>query len=104
MAEPSEIAEVLDKAADVIEVRGWCQRTLETGDGRVCMEGAISVACGVLGHPSVGPQYSNALCAVGLHLGNLIPYRWNDAPGRDKYEVIDLLRTVAKELRPSETV
>lgn len=38
------VAQVLDDALEVINERGWCQDTLEDGEGRVCAVGAVNYA------------------------------------------------------------
>jgi hypothetical protein len=112
-------SEVLHKAADHIERRGW-----EQGGGwnsspnsAVCLEGGIAAALGVSGRDIVGdatfymaefvacPAYQAvqeylALPPVGPH-GEL--WRWNDRSVRTKEQVIEVLRAAAEVARVKET-
>lgn len=87
-------ADVLDKAADVIVERGWCQREYEGEDGRVCVVGAM-------GQVSHGKPWNDAYTALSTYLGTrhtALSY-WNDVPGRTAGEVITALRSCAASLR-----
>jgi hypothetical protein len=116
-------AEILQKAADVIDQRGWHQgdaydhsalRTGTTLDAcPVCTLGAINVV--VNGDPAGwgvhGGIADQAAQAFAAHLGmatNFDPNsehsvtgvvgNWNDAPGRTATEVTTALRECAAEL------
>lgn len=114
MEDATDVADVLERAAEVIEERGWCQSKIEEVDGRVCLIGSIKAATGVpldsvasLDPANVPPLWVRAAQAVDRviqteHAGTWSA-DWNDCAGRDKYEVIDLLKTVAKEIRNEAT-
>jgi hypothetical protein len=107
-----ETADILEKAAEVLETRGWCQYTYEAPSGEVCAIGAVRTA--VWGAPLlmcvsreiVQEDYSKAngaLKALADHVNFQywpeIGAFWNDAPGRTKEEVIDAFKHAAKDLR-----
>lgn len=48
----TDVAELLEKAAEIIEIRGWCRGDL-TKAGRVCAYGALNAA--VFGTPGWWP-------------------------------------------------
>ena len=108
MSDQLDVADVLEAAADVIEERGWCQNFLMSEDGRVCLMGAVIVATGedlvpfqtVCGRD---PMAERAFGVVEEFLGRW-PSVWNDHAAQDKYEVIDLLKSVAKECRRNEAL
>jgi len=86
----------VERAVELLDERGWCQGTLVDSDGRMCALGAVGLAQKERGHPrSIGDT---------LYLGYLVDMTngvasYNDAPGRTKEEVQDLLMAVAKKLR-----
>lgn len=95
----TEIATVLCKAVAIIEDKGWCQHKLQDPQGRVCAYGAVAKALDLpiernVKLPSVSAEYY--LVAdyieeyVRVHLGKPLG-RWNDAPGRTKEDVVELL-------------
>ena len=85
--------QIREKAAELIEERGWAQETLWTEDGRLCLLGAILMAGKLLGDAdlrcassySVVSELCNELGVVGLGA-------WNDAPKRKVEEVLAALR------------
>lgn len=99
------IAEVLTRAADVIDERGWCQGEAWAPGGQVCAHGAIWEALGIdridydQGELTTGarPVFGAACDAIRRHIG---PGRsvtgWNDEPGRTKDDVTAALRAAAK--------
>lgn len=116
-------SEVLNRAADLIELRGWMhgQGWNEGEDGRpLCLEGAIMAALGVTVDPFDEESFITLsefeLCpayrAVQGYLGTDVQlYRWNDAfigsTRRTAAEVIEVLRAAAvieqaKEAAPVE--
>lgn len=108
--DPNEArAILLEKAAEVLETDGWCQRVKHAPDGSHCLMGAIEEAR-IKGAPQVYGFY-DTLCRLA-EFGQEIPesgpttpislVMWNDAPGRTKDEVISLLRRSAAELRGTE--
>lgn len=110
-----DVADVLEKAAEVIERDGWCQNQLTDEAGRVCLVGAIEKAAfGEIRSVASMPVHDarwrlrcGAVDAVTVALGGgglfAVPSRWNDLPGRDQFEVIDLLKSVAKTIRNEAT-
>ncbi len=89
-------AELRIKAAEIIEQRGWCQNTIESSDGSVCMVGAMrTAACGRASDWSAWdtPEYKEAREQlreeIGIH-GTLTG--WNDCSGRTQVEVLARLR------------
>lgn len=82
---------VLKDAAAYIEEHGWCQGTIATADGRVCIVQSILQAA----NP---PEFDSAFALLAHRLG-IRRYgcaskagNWNDAPGRTKAEVLAVLR------------
>lgn len=115
------LADVLDKAADVIDANGHHKRWLydqhQASGGtpkkscRVCVYGALNVA--ISGEPiySGVPEESALVEAAGealrRHLGlrpiDLVAEEWNDTPGRTAEDVTTALRGTAAELRAGAT-
>jgi hypothetical protein len=103
----ADVAAVLERAADVIVERGWCQGVFHCGSS-VCAVGAISVV--VNGDP-IPVDRMPATDAFDLWLHDhrdLPPYGedglisdWNDEPGRTADEVITALRECAAAERAS---
>jgi hypothetical protein len=103
-------SEVLNKAADLIEERGWVRGSAGwpgMGPG-LCLEGGMMAACGET-FTSVNlfefwacPAYRAVQEHLDLTPGEGAdhqplspPYRWNDAPTRTEAEVIETLRAAA---------
>lgn len=83
--------QVLLKAAELIEERGWCQFTSEDAEGHICLRQAINIAA------MPGFYACDAVFRLGRFLGtNLIAAQFNDTPGRTKEEVIAALRAAAE--------
>jgi hypothetical protein len=90
---PREVtrADVLERAADLLEEFGWLQGTLGSKEeGGFCLLGSVFTA-----HRDL----------TGEDPGTILPYPevgssiWNDQPGRTKEEVIVRLRGAAARLR-----
>lgn len=102
-ATPTEVADVLESAADRLEVRGWCQNTLLDKGGANCALGAIFNFRWIdeMGHSL--SECDDAMEAAHYTLGAFVPDRnvvaWNNACGRTAYEVIDEMRRCAKNVR-----
>lgn len=115
-------SEILEKAADVINERGWTQGREVDRTGAVCLRGALRMAAGATidlkwygadgVHPFMtGPEhprpseYTRAIERVmGLlehEVINLMP-AWNDEQGRTKDEVITVLQHAAKLAKEDE--
>ena len=90
-------ADVLDRAADLIEEKGWCQHRYKGYFGAYCALGAINEIN--YGNPSgvVGTKAEAEVLLEGK-LG-LDVARWNDAWEQTAEAVIDTLRDVARGLR-----
>ncbi len=87
---------ILDKAADLIMKKGWCQRELhKAGDG-YCIEGAVR-EIDANGFQKVIKFIENATGEIGWY--ERIPHVWNDVDGRTKRQVIAALRKAAKNAR-----
>lgn len=113
----TQIAEVLEAAADLFESEklGWIQGVETKVDSfglrvtAACAIGAISQARvnGIRIRWANEALYRAALLAVTNYLnerpgrlaGEMSIPGWNDMPGRTVGEVIDLFKTVAKDLR-----
>lgn len=97
-------SEILNKAADLIEERGWGQgsETWNNHNGAgLCLEGGILAATGMklTDDFEACPAYRAVWAHLenddrwGAYRGSL--YNWNDAPGRTAEEVIEVLRATA---------
>lgn len=112
LTEPTtvEVADVLDKAADVIDKNGHCKRDLydhkqaaagtKPADCRVDLIGALNIAAHgqpiYTGKSLLTWRAENALLA---HIGEPAIVTWNDARGHGKREAAKLLRDTAAALR-----
>jgi hypothetical protein len=97
------LAEVLDKAAEVLERDGWCQSNFENKAGERCAVGALRQASRELdGIISFRIEARTAL-AEYLEISSLDVIEWNDTRGRTAAEVIDALKHTAKNLRNEAT-
>lgn len=102
----SEIADVLDKAHDLLMVKGRCTGKGLGDDGGLCVEAAICEAMG--GDPAAWSSWHDTwpapLRALDSHLrvtqppNYCSPYFWNDHEATDD-DVFDALRNCAKRLR-----
>jgi hypothetical protein len=111
-----DIPQILDKAADVIETRGWHQGGYvpENSDpftAPCCVAGAIYVAAGLLpnGYPPSGSRHADpvgdtvwARRAFSRFLGN-DAIGWNDDVAETPEQVITALRECAAELSKETT-
>lgn len=108
-------SEILTRAADLIEERGWAQHWYVNECGGLCARGAIYAAAGF--SPAtrdaddtyrwLGPAfYDSAAIAAETALGKVVPYgsvaRWNDAASRTATEVINTLRGAAEAARAEQ--
>lgn len=100
-------ADILDKAAALIDKHGHCKGTHKNDAGALCTRGAVIRAS--------SPRYSftrnkyvpmpaaDAMREFERHLlrtvGNWGPISWNDAPERTKEEVVSTLRAAAQAAR-----
>lgn len=103
-------ADILDRAADLIEERGWNQGWYVNECGGLCAVGAMYTAAGVelpvgAEFPDIPDEVSNAVLRAfrvfGDHVKRLAS-AWNDAPGRTKEEVVSTLRAAAQAARAEQ--
>jgi hypothetical protein len=99
-------SDVLNRAADLIEERGWSQGSgwclggRDSG-GALCLEGGIRVAAQEFDiHQAAIHVVRDYLTdtrpeAINPACGTVIPFSWNDAYGRTAAEVIEVLRATA---------
>ena len=104
-----ESAEILERAAELLETRGWCRDTYSNEAGQHCAMGALSTVAADTMHRI---EYADALAVLAAALlrsghvrGDLgewplsVVVQWNDYPFRTADEVIETLKLVAKDLR-----
>lgn len=110
---PTEPADVLEAAANLLESKGWGQgefmNAIDPDDAtKFCAVGAIRT---VTGYSLAGrrdedyavyrKRYACSLqanVALGDKVGTDVVH-WNDQPGRTAEEVIDALKQTAKDIR-----
>lgn len=109
-------SELLDRAADLIQERGWTQGPLGWGyydkSGPLCLEGGILAAYGLDRQDSETIAQCPAYKAVKEYLGDRLYgltdfvswelWVWNDSAIRTKDEVIEVLRAAAAVERTKE--
>lgn len=104
----NEAADLLDDAADLIEVNGWTRGRMEDDEGRYCARGALTTASrrrsgewrGLATYQTAIDGLRDIILEQGQTLafdGSIV--LWNDAGARTEQEVLDTLRKAAKELR-----
>lgn len=100
---PTEVADLLERAADEIDVRGHAKRRTMREDGTVCEIGALGCAAGlkvrdftlmsdVLCHPAVAAAY-------GVMVARCRGFSWQDMDAVTAADVTDELRHAAKDIR-----
>ena len=89
-------AEVLNKAADILEEKGWCQRDFRDSSGRRCVMRAIEDAALLLGNLDA----CNVEEKFRQYLGVNSLIKWNDDPRaeRNAAQVITKLRECANAI------
>jgi hypothetical protein len=94
----TQVAQVLNRAADLIEENGWFQKD---SFGR-CLCAAYAINQARREGPYPVSQEREALTTLLAHLGIVEQFKpilrvvtWNDAPGRTQQEVVDALRGAA---------
>jgi hypothetical protein len=99
-------SEILDKAADLIEERGWNQGWYVNDCGGMCVRGAMFAAVGVAipvsktapwptYEPQLGRDVYAATVVMDEHVRTPVE-RWNDYPRRTAAEVVEALRAAAR--------
>jgi hypothetical protein len=93
--------EILDRAADLIDERGWCQGTYQDSAGGLCIDAATAVAA--MGRLDIlraikNSSFVDATLAV-VEAVDATTFKWNDAPERTQEEVTSTMRAVAITLR-----
>lgn len=100
-------ADILEAAAEILETEGWVKGNFYRdpalwgrSNSGYCAVGSIRQAVGVLYSNDVklDEQAEGAVMALRNHIQDDVPV-WNDQPNRTKFEVIDTLKTVAKDIR-----
>jgi len=94
-------ADVLNCAADLIDLRGHCKGVYVDERRRMCAMGSIAEAASWKQHLMVTPM--NAFAAF-LGGNDLCILDWNDEPKRTKAEVTSALRAAAALLTMRESV
>lgn len=90
--------EVLARAADILEQKGWLQNEWQDAEGRCCILGALARA-----NEGCGTERWYALkAAVAREVGMDDLLTWNNAHGRCAEEVITALRNSKRHLEPGE--
>jgi hypothetical protein len=88
--------EVLLKAAELLERRGWCQNELTNPEtGAYCVLGALQTVCLVdyFIESEAREILRNKVYGEPPETGSLVD--WNDEPGRTATEIISTLRAAA---------
>lgn len=100
--------EVLEAAADYITVHGWCQYRSVADNGAVCMAGGVLATLGLIelvgSHSQLTkhPDYDRYL-KILRRLDKAMPAaigfatEFNDEDGRTEEQVIDKMKSVAKD-------
>jgi hypothetical protein len=120
----AQVADVLEKAADRLELCPWGQRSERINEQKICAEDAIFLTLADANQDAIitatnrfhGETW-DGFAQVHRVLSPYLPlkadmaptgftydreqslFEWNDHPGRTKDEVVELFKTVAKELR-----
>ena len=114
-----EAAQVLEKAAAVIEERGWTQGTNQDNNGRLCVFGGLAVALGDdpddnYDKPWAGPKATGLRRAIvggmleelgrrvdadtNLEAAGELSTSWNDRSGQTSHKVTTTMRSAAQRL------
>jgi len=84
MSAATDLRHLPARAADLIDQVGWTQGTERDGKGRVCLTGALRYC---------NPQPGDWLLAREVFRAKGRAEGWNDADGRKRSEVLELLRS-----------
>lgn len=104
------IADYIDEAMDLMEVRGLTKRRLEDSEGAICMMGGLNIAIYGSARPEHHEKWTDiapftaacnaildAIHATGSRAETV--HGWNDYAGRTLQQVLDVGRSAAKQLR-----
>jgi hypothetical protein len=91
----SDVAKVLNDAADLIDANGWTQGVNRDAFGCYCAVGALEAASPRVDGRWFSRLYYDAAVAVSKETQSSSVVQWNDAEGRTQAEVTTMLRTVA---------
>jgi hypothetical protein len=89
-------AATLRRAAQIVRERGWTQGRYEEEDGRMCVEGAMSLAHGYQAPAGNCDVVADLFALRQVTLENVVD--WNDAPERTAEDVIAALEAAADRL------
>jgi hypothetical protein len=87
-------SQILIKAAEVLEQRGWCQdQVVNHATGSVCLAGAVLLAAGFEEHELndscvTPPAVEEAFCRLDVITDPFSPSDWNDVRGRTIADVL----------------
>jgi len=105
----TNIAEAFEGAIDILDRRGWCQRTGVDAYRQVCAEEALGEACGmphgwwidVSSYDDISPRRELTKRSLSFHRARFDQslFNFNDADGRTPLEVRDRLMACAKLAR-----
>lgn len=93
---PEPWQELLLKAADILEEKGWIQGALGFEKKGYCAFGAMLSAC-LKGNDNLDEateKFANALNPNAVHHDSAI-FQWNDGTGQTKENVVSKMREVA---------
>lgn len=109
--------QIITRAADLLEQRGWVQATQEDNEGRLCVYGALRVAAAEQVEPhdditvpvfeassvvaaQIRLAYPDVATGVSSPWGTIVV--WNDgSPYRSKADAVQLLREAAHSVEPA---
>lgn len=98
-----KISEMFDKAADLLETRGWNQGAYYATDGSHCLVGALQESSGAYRYRREQMlNFNKAHDLLLIYLNQNSVENWNDTHGRTQEEVIGALRGVAMLQRKVE--
>jgi hypothetical protein len=99
----AEVAETIERAADLIETGGLTKGEYSNSQGAHCLLGALGTVA------STVFEYGRATEEVARRIAGAEGYNpewgfayivgYNDEPTRTQSEVVDMLKTIAKDIR-----